>query len=329
MRFLHPLYLVLIVPAVVLFVLYLRGKIGKEAVLKFSSIRLVEKTGVRRITFSRLRSALTRLLAMIFVILALARPQTSSGELKTTEHVVDIVMALDVSGSMATLDFHPENRLTAAKIEARRFIDGRSHDRIGLVVFAGQAITQCPLTIDHKAIEALLTNVQLGMLEDGTAIGLGLATAVNRLKDSEAKNKVIVLLTDGVNNAGEIDPITAADLARQFNVRVYTIGVGVKGESILPIRDPRFGLRHVKVETEIDEKTLFEISRKTGGLYFRAQDEKGLREIFKAIDKLERTQIIVEELTHYEEKYPIFLWPAVFVILFEVLMSQVLFRKIP
>src|SRR3989338_5283825 len=256
MRFANPLTFLWLVPALVFFFLYLRYKIGKEPMLKFSSLKLVKESGAKQVTFGRLFRALTRLLAMIFFIAALASPQTGTGEEKTTEQVVDIVIALYISGSMATLDFHPDNRLVAAKLEARRFVEGRRHDRIGLVVFAAQSITQCPLTVDRSAMLTLLDRVQMGMLEDGTAIGLGLANAVSRLKGPEAKSKVAILLTDGINNSGEIDPLTAADLAKTFGVRVYTIGVGKNGESFLPIQDPRFGTRLLKVETEIDEKTL-------------------------------------------------------------------------
>lgn len=329
MRFANLQYLLLLIPAVVFFFLFIRRWIGKEAVLRFSSVSLVKEAGAKRVAFGRLFQGLLRLLCLIFLILAIARPQTSTGEEKTTEFVVDIMIALDVSGSMATLDFHPDNRLQAAKLEARRFIEARGHDRIGLVVFAGQSVTQCPLTVDRGAILALLEKVDFGMLEDGTAIGLGLANAVNRLKDSQAKSKVIILLTDGINNAGEIDPLTAAELAKQFKIRVYTIGVGKEGQALLPIQDPQFGPRLLKVETKIDEKTLADISSKTGGLYFRAQDEQGLREIFKQIDKLEKTEIKIENYTHYEERYFWFLWPAFFILLFEIVWTNLIRVKIP
>ena len=329
MKFANPFYFLFLIPAFLLFFLYLWNKIGKEAALKFSSVQLVRKAGAKRAALSRLFPALVRLLAFIFLILALARPQTGTGEEKTTEHVVDIMIALDISGSMATLDFHPDNRLVAAKLEARRFVEGRRHDRIGLVVFAAQSITQCPLTVDRGAMLTLLDRVQLGMVEDGTAIGLGLATAVSRLKGSEAKSKVIILLTDGINNSGEIDPLTAADLAKTFGIRVYTIGVGKNGESFLPIQDPRFGTRLLKVQTEIDEKVLMTIAKKTGGAYFRAQDENALREIFGQIDSLEKTEITVEQYTHYDEKYFWFLWPALGLILFEILWVNLVRAKLP
>ena len=329
MKFANPLYFLWLVPALVLFFLYLRYKIGKEPMLKFSSLKLVKESGAKQVTFGRLFRALTRLLATIFLIAALARPQTGTGEEKTTEQGVDIVIAVDSSGSMATHDFHTDNRLVAAKLEAKRFIEGRRHDRIGLVVFAGQSVTQCPLTVDHQAILSLLDKIQLGMLEDGTAIGVGLANAVNRLKNSEAKSKVVVLLTDGVNNAGEIDPLTAAELAKQYGIRVYTIGVGKEGQSILPIQDPRFGLRYLKVETQIDERVLQAISQKTGGAYFRAQDQRALREIFQEIDRLEKTEIKVDKYVYYDERYFWFLWPAFFLLLFEIVWMNLIQVKIP
>lgn len=329
MKFANPVYFFFLVPAILLFILYLLNKISRDAALKFSSLQLVRKAGAKRVALGRFFPALVRFLALIFLIMALARPQTGTGEEKTTEHVVDIVIAMDISGSMATLDFHPDNRLVAAKQEARRFVEGRRHDRIGLVVFAAQSITVCPLTVDRSAMLALLDRVQLGMVEDGTAIGLGLANAVSRLKGSEAKSKVVILLTDGINNSGEIDPLTAADLAKTFGVRVYTIGVGRNGTSLLPIQDPRFGPRLLKVETEIDEKILITIAKKTGGAYFRAQDERGLREIFEQIDRMEKTEVTVEQFTHYEERYFWFLWPAFALILFEILWMNLVRVKLP
>lgn len=329
MRFADPLYFLLVIPALVFVWLYLRYRIGKEAVLRFSNVDLVKKSGGKKLSFGRFFTAILRGACLVFLVLAIARPQTGTGEDKTTQTVVDIMIALDVSGSMATLDFHPDNRLVAAKQEAKRFIDGRKSDRIGLVIFAGQSFTQCPLTVDHKAITALLDKIQLGTMQDGTAIGLGLGNAVNRLKSSEAKSKVIILLTDGVNNAGEIDPVTAADLAKQLKIKVYTIGVGREGTAFLPVQDPNFGTRLIKVETQIDEKMLDQIARRTGGQYFRAQDERGLRDIFRSIDQLERTEIKVERFTHYEEHYFWFLWPAFFLLLLELVWTNLVFVKIP
>jgi Ca-activated chloride channel homolog len=329
MTFRDPYYFLLVLPAAIFFVLYIRRLIGREAALKYSNVKLVKSAGGRRVAHGRVFPGLLRFAALALIAAALARPQTGTGEEKTTQTVVDIVVSLDVSGSMATMDFHPDNRLVAAKMEARRFIEGRPNDRIGLVVFAGQSVTQSPLTVDHKAVLALLDQVQMGMLEDGTAIGLGLANAVNRLKGSEAKSKIIVLLTDGVNNAGEVDPLTAAELAKQLGIRVYTIGVGKEGESLLPIQDPRFGTRLIKVQTQIDEKTLAQIAGKTGGRYFRAQETSALRSIFREIDALERTEVKVERHTHYEEHYFLFLWPALFLVLFELAWTNFVSVKLP
>ena len=329
MRFANPYYFLLIIPAVFFIILYFKYRIGREAVLRFSNVELVKKSGGKKLSFGRLLTGFLRFLCFIFLILAIARPQTGTGEDKASQQVVDIMLSLDVSGSMATLDFHPDNRLTVAKREATRFIEGRKNDRIGLVIFSGQSFTQCPLTVDHKAILTLLDKIQLGTMQDGTAIGLGLGNAVNRLKNSEAKSKVIILLTDGVNNAGEIDPLTASDLAKQLKIKVYTIGVGKEGISYMPVQDPTFGTRLLKVETQIDEKMLDQIARRTGGQYFRAQDERGLRDIFHAIDQLEKTEIEVERFTHYDEKYFWFLWPALFVLLMELVWTNLIFVKIP
>ncbi len=329
MRFKDPLFLFLLAPALIFFFLYVMGWIGREAVLKFSSLKLVKEAGGRSSNFRRLVPGILRLSVLVLLALALMRPQTGTGEERSTQQVIDMVISLDISGSMATLDFQPDNRLVAAKLEARRFIEGRPDDRIGLVVFAGQSFTQCPLTIDHKAILALLDQIQMGMIEDGTAIGLGLANAVNRLRGSEAKTKIVVLLTDGVNNAGEIDPLTAAQLAAQYKVKVYVIGVGKEGVAYLPVKDPIFGTRLLKVQTEIDEKLMDQIARKTGGRYFRAQDTRSLREIFKEIDSLEKTEVTVERFMHYEERYFWFLWPALILFLIELAWTHLLFVKIP
>lgn len=329
MKFKDPIFLFLLVPAILFFIAYVLGWIGKEAALKFSSLKLVKSAGGKKTGFRRLAAGILRLTALALLILAILRQQTGTGEEKSTKHVVDMMIALDISGSMATLDFPPDNRLVAAKLEAKKFIEARKNDRIGLVIFAGQSYTQCPLTVDHKAIQTLIDQVQIGMVEDGTAIGLGLGNAVNRLRNSEAKSKVIVLLTDGVNNAGEIDPATAADLARQYKIRVYTIGVGKEGFAYMPVKDPAFGTRLLKVETQIDEKLLSDIARKTGGRYFRAQEQGSLRDIFREIDSLEKTEITVEKFMHYEEHYFWFLWPALFILLVEIVWSNLFFVKIP
>lgn len=329
MRLAGPAYLLLIFPAVLLLILYLSGKLGREPALLFSSLKLLKDAGARRVTSGRLIRGVLRFLTLLFLVFSLARPQTGSGQVQTTEHVVDIMIAMDVSGSMATLDFQPDNRLVAAKQEARRFVEGRPNDRLGLVIFAGESITQCPLTTDSNAVLSLLDKIQLGMVEDGTAIGLGLGSALNRLRGSEAKRKVVVLLTDGVNNAGSISPLTAANIAKGLGIKVYTIGVGKEGESVLPVQDPRFGTRLIKVQTQIDEKMLKEIARLTGGEYFRAQEQRALKEVFRQIDRLEKTEITVENFVTYEERYFWFLWPAVLFFLLELVWSNAVSVKLP
>lgn len=271
--------------------------------------------------------AVLRGLALAVIIVALARPQTfSSGENVYTEGI-DIVMLLDISGSMLAEDFKP-NRLDAAKNVIDEFIAGRTTDKIGLVVFAGESFTQCPLTIDYSVLRNLLRDIQSGMLEDGTAIGTAIANGVNRLKDSEAKSKTMILLTDGVNNRGEIDPITAAQIAEKFGIRVYTVGVGTLGEAPYPFNTP-FGVRYQMVPVEIDEKLLNQISDITGGKYFRATSNKKLEEIYTEIDKMEKTRV---EITSYRTAKELFYsWAGLgFLFLFiEMILSRTFLRRLP
>jgi Ca-activated chloride channel family protein len=268
-----------------------------------------------------------RALAIGLLIVALARPQSySSGQNVTTEGI-DIVMALDISGSMISEDLKP-NRVEAAKKVIDNFIDGRPNDRIGLVIFASVAFTQCPLTIDHNVLKNLLKKVEPGMLPDGTAIGNGLADAVNRLKDSKAKSKVIILLTDGVNNTGEIDPLTAAEIAKTFGVRVYTIGVGTEGNAPYPVQTP-FGIRYQMMPDQIDEGLLKQIANITGGQYFRATDNRTLRNIYDKIDQLEKSKIDVTSYRNAAELFYGWLDVAFVLLLIELILSKTVFRKIP
>ena len=329
MRLADPLYLLLLVPVWIIVLLYLRGMIGKEASLKFSNVSLVRSAGVRPFSFRRIVAALLKAAALTVLVIALARPQTGKGEKEETKFVVDIMVALDISSSMATLDFQPGNRLEAAKVEAKRFIENRAHDRIGLVIFAKHGVTVSPVTTDRGALLALLNRVEMGTMEDGTAIGVGLATAVNRLKESEAKSKVVILMTDGVNNSGEIDPLTAAKIAKEYGIRVYTVGMGKEGMSLIPVNDPRFGPRLERVMTEIDEDQMTQISQMTGGKYYRAQDEQGLRATFDEIDKLEKTEVKVREFTRYEDHFAFFLWLGLAALLAELAASQLVLRRIP
>jgi Ca-activated chloride channel homolog len=250
----------------------------------------------------------------------IARPQATDKFQDITTEGIDIVLTLDISGSMLARDFKPD-RLEASKNVATEFISGRPYDRLGLVVFSGESFTQCPLTTDHAVLINLLREIQSGMIEDGTAIGMGLATAVNRIKDSEAKSKVIILLTDGVNNRGEIAPATAAGIAKTYGIRVYTIGVGTQGVAPYPVQTP-FGLQYQNMPVEIDEAILREIAQTTGGKYFRATDNDKLVQVYAEIDKLEKSKIDVRQFNRKEEK---FLLPAL--IAFVLLLLEIIVKK--
>ncbi len=268
-----------------------------------------------------------RIIVLALLVIALARPQsTSKGENVNTEGI-DIVLATDISGSMLAEDFKP-NRIEAAKRVAMDFIDGRPNDRIGLVVFSGESFTQCPLTLDHDVVKSLLGEVKSGMIEDGTAIGMGLATAVNRLKESTAKSKVIILLTDGINNRGSIDPLTAAGIAQTFGVRVYTVGVGTVGMAPYPVQTP-FGVQYQNMPVEIDEALLQKISDQTGGKYFRATDNRKLKAIYDEIDRLEKTRIQVTQFHRHKEEFYTAGIMAGLLLLLEFILAHTFFRKIP
>jgi Ca-activated chloride channel family protein len=270
---------------------------------------------------------LARIAAFILLVVALARPQSSSSGENVTTEGIDIVLAMDISGSMLAEDLRP-NRVEASKHVAADFIDGRPNDRISLVIFAGESFTQCPLTLDHGILKNLLTQVKTGMIEDGTAIGMGLATAVTRVKDSKAKSRVIILLTDGVNNRGEIDPLTAAGIAQTFGVRVYTIGVGTQGMAPYPVQTP-FGTQYQNVPVEIDEPLMRNIAEQTGGKYFRATDNLKLKAIYQEIDQLEKTKIEVTQFRRHKEEYYSAAMLAGIFLLLEILLSQTYLRKIP
>ncbi len=268
-----------------------------------------------------------KILAFALAVAALARPQsTSSGQNVTTEGI-DIILALDISSSMLAEDLKP-NRIEAAKKVADDFIDSRPNDRIGLVVFGGESFTQCPLTTDHSVLKNLFGGIQSGMLADGTAIGEGLATAVNRIRKSTAKSKVIILLTDGVNNIGAIAPETAGEIAKTFGIRVYTIGVGTRGMAPYPFKTP-FGIQYQNMEVQIDENILQQIASETDGKYFRATNSTKLKEIYDSIDKLEKTKIDVTEFRkHTEEFYP---WAiaALLLLIADLALRFTVFKSIP
>lgn len=267
------------------------------------------------------------LLSLSAMIAALARPQSSNSWQNVTTEGIDIVIALDISSSMLAMDFQP-NRLEAAKDVATQFISGRTNDKIGLVVFSGESFTQCPLTTDHATVINLFKNIESGMIEDGTAIGNGLATAVARLKESTAISKVVILLTDGENNRGEIAPVTAAELAKTFGIRVYTVGVGTIGTAPYPMQTP-FGIQVRDVEVKIDEQTLQKIASTTDGEYFRATNNNKLAEIYKEIDKLEKSKIDVKEFSKKEEEYLKYALAGAFLLLMALFLKTTIFRNIP
>ena len=268
-----------------------------------------------------------RMLAVLLLIVVLARPQSTSSWQDVTTEGIDIVMALDISGSMQAEDLKP-NRLEASKKVAKTFIGNRPNDRLGLVVFAGESFTQCPLTTDHSVILNLFNDVKSGMLEDGTAIGMGLATSVKRLKDSEAISKVVILLTDGDNNSGSIAPATAAEIAKEFGVRVYTIGVGTRGMAPMPYPDAFGRMQYQDVPVKINEELLTRIADMTDGKYFRATDNASLEEVYKEIDELERSKIDVTEYRKRKEEFLPFAIAALLLLACEVLLKQTVLRSI-
>lgn len=285
--------------------------------------------GIRKSLRVRLRHLpfVLRILALSLIILAVARPQSSTGLHEETIEGIDIMMALDISGSMLAEDFEP-NRMEAAKQTALDFIDMRTHDRIGMTVFSGESFTLSPLTRDHGMLKALAEGAGPGMVRDGTAIGDGLATAINRLRDSDAESRVIVLLTDGINNTGAIDPLTAADMAALFGIRVYTIGVGSSGLVPYPFETP-MGIQYRDVEIPVDEDLLQEIADITGGAYYWAETQDALEQVYADIDELERTVIEVTEYARVSEKFLLFLVPAILLLFLEVILKYTWLRSVP
>lgn len=316
----------LIFPLLILFWWSFKHK-NQFAKLQFSTLESSKNMPFNFKGFAKTWLFVLRVIALVLLIFAMARPQSSLKEEDISTEGIDIVIAVDISSSMLARDFEP-NRLEACKEVAAEFVDAREQDRMGLVVFAGESFTQTPITTDHKVLKSQLSTLKDGMIEDGTAIGMGLATSVNRLKESEAKSKVIILLTDGVNNSGSVDPRTAADIAKQFDCRVYTIGIGTIGEAPFPFD---FGGRTVyrNVEVEIDEELLAEIAEKTGGKYYRATDKEKLKEIYNEIDQLEKTKIEVATLQRVSEEFYPLLFYAGLLLLLELLLRYLILRSIP
>lgn len=292
-------------PLIIARYLYINFKNKKPALL-FSDTEDFEQLPGNFKQYLHWAEQLFFLLGLSFLILALARPQEQLTTIERNAEGIDIVMALDISSSMKAEDLKP-NRFEAARMVAKDFIDQRLSDRIGLVSFAMQSFTVCPPTLDYRLLKELIEEVEMGVIQDGTAIGMGIATSVNRLKDSEAKSKVIILLTDGQNNAGEIDPVTAADLALAYDIKIYTIGAGTRGTAPYPVDDPIFGRRYRNIQVDIDEDMLKKVAQLTGGKYYRATDTQELVSIYAEIDELERTKVEEIIYTDYTDLYPLYL----------------------
>jgi Ca-activated chloride channel family protein len=326
-RFEDPVVLLLLVLVpVVAWAQVRRSRRG--ASIQYSAVDVVRAAGGTWARWTRHTPVGLRALALAALIVGLARPQTGI----TTENVltegIDIVLVLDVSSSMLAEDLEP-NRLEAAKAVAMNFVAGRRNDRLALVAFAGQAFTQAPLTFDYGVVRSLIGELEIGMIEDGTAVGMGLATAVKRLQASDAASKVVILLTDGRSNRGEIGPVTAAQMARALDVRVYTIGAGSQGTARVPVQSPLGGTRYATMEVDIDEPTLREVAEVTGGRYFRATDNESLASIYAEIDELERTEIEIENFTQFGEEFPLPLGLGFLLLMAELALSQTALRRLP
>lgn len=326
MTFASPAYLLLLILLIPVIGWYIWELHDQDASLQVSSAAsLARQKKSTRIYLLHVPFVL-RVAAITLLSIALARPQLSNRWSKESTEGIDIMMALDISGTMQAEDLKP-NRLEAAKNVATDFVLARPNDQIGLVVFAGESFTQCPLTTDHAVLVNLFRSVKFGMVEDGTAIGLGLANAVNRMKDSETKSKVIILLTDGSNNRGDIDPQTAAEIAKTFGIRVYAVGVGSHGEARVPVQTP-LGTQYMTMNSEFDEETLRNIAATTGGEYFRATDNNSLKRIYKQIDQLEKTKLRVREFSKRSENFAPWLIAALLCLIAEILLRYFVLKTI-
>lgn len=321
----HFLFILIVIPLLVLWYIFRNNK--QQAYIRFSDTGFFDKlprtwkSYLRHIVFA------LQMVALGLFIIAIARPQSSSKNQTVNIEGIDIVLAMDISSSMLAADLKPD-RLEAAKTVAADFVSGRPGDRMGLIVFSGETFTQVPLTTDHGMMLNMLKDMKCGMLEDGTAIGDGLASAVSRLKDSEAISKVVILLTDGDNNAGSIDPSTAAEMAKLFGIRVYTIGAGTRGTAPYPVQTPFGGIQYQQVPVTINETLLQQIADETGGKYFRAESESKLQQIYDEIDKMERSKIEVNEFKRlHEEFYPFVIWGLILLVL-SFILKNTIFKSI-
>ena len=324
------LFLIIILIPLILANYILRRDSGH---LRFSSLHYIKRIGHGGSVKYRHVLIGLRIFVIVLLIVALARPQSGKAHSKAKTDGIDIVLALDVSGSMLAEDFElggkRRNRLYVAKDVVEDFIKWRENDRIGMVVFAGQAYTQCPLTPDYDILMQFLDKVKIGMIEDGTAIGTAIGVCVNRLKTSKAKSKVIILLTDGRNNKGEIDPLTAAELAKTFGIKIYTVGAGTKGLAPYPTKNMLGYKVYQSLQIDIDDEGLTEIAKITKGKYFRATDTTSLKEVYKQIDNLEKTEMEVTKYTEYNELFHYLVLPALGLFLFEIVLANTRFRKLP
>ncbi|MFV1987721.1 MAG: VWA domain-containing protein [Gemmatimonadota bacterium] len=327
-RFADPwlLLLLLLVPVLAYWHSTPRG--AASGAIRYPDLSLLRRSGAERTGRRRHALGVLRLLGLAALVVAFARPQTGVTSEEISTRGIDIVLGLDISSSMLAEDLEP-NRLEAAKAVASAFVQGRRSDRIGLVVFGGEAFTQAPLTLDYDVVSTVISELEVGMVEDGTAIGLGLATALKRLQGSAAESKVVILLTDGRNNRGEIDPATAAQMAQALGVRVYTIGAGSRGTARIPVDDPVLGRRYVTAQVDVDEASLAAIAELTGGRYFRATDRESLESIYAEIDALETTEIDVESFTSYGELFRLPLTAGLVLLLLEVLLAHTALRRLP
>ncbi len=318
------LYFLAIIPVMIAFYFFKQQK--ATAAIRMPGLQPFENAGITFRHYLRHILFALRTIILTLLIIVIARPQSTNKFQDISTEGIDIVLTIDISGSMLARDFKPD-RLEASKNVATEFISGRPYDRIGLVVFSGESFTQCPLTTDHAVLINLMRDIQSGMIEDGTAIGNGLATSVNRIKDSEAKSKVIILLTDGVNNRGEIAPATAAGIAKTYGIRVYTIGVGTQGMAPYPVKTP-YGIQYQDMPVEIDEAILKDIAQSTGGKYFRATDNDKLEQVYREIDKLEKSKIDVRQFSRKDEKYLLPALIAIILLVLELLARNTIFRNL-
>ncbi len=320
-------YLFLLLLLIPYIVWYVMKRKNNEATLQISDAHVYAYTPKSYKNYILHLPFILRIIALILLIIVLARPQTTDSWQNSEVEGIDIMLAMDVSTSMLAEDLKP-NRLEAAKDVAAKFINGRPNDNIGITLFAGESFTQCPLTIDHTVLLNLIKDAKCGLIEDGTAVGMGIANAVTRLKESKAKSKVIIMLTDGTNNRGEISPLTAAEIAKTFGIRVYTIGVGTNGTAPYPYPVGNT-VQYVNLPVEIDEKMLTQIASTTDGNYYRATSNSKLKEVYEEIDKLEKTKLNVKEYSKRQEEYQWFALAALICVLLEVLLRNSVLKKIP